>query len=290
MRWILTLLMMAGLVLASPAGAQEDPAAVSPERKAWLEGVWSGVSVDVNANKLCSKLAPPAGAMTLAIEFATSGGVVFASDGSETSIRGRIERATDTNGVVSLSVGEDVFRFRADPGDDRIMYRVRSSASLGGDVDLMVFKRCQKPADRSLMSIDEAGMKFLASDLPGDEAFFIDERLLPPGGNRCAVQETQYLFFALVGPAEFRLSRWNSFALADKLAAGKTVKLPLDPIADWRIEAVHAEAGKYVLRMRDYEKPAEAPTTIHVEPKAEAIHIPEWQRTYVRCLGFQSRS
>ena len=86
------------------------------------------------------------------------------------------------------------------------------------------------------------------------------------------------------------LVRVEEQAFADKLAAGKTVKLPLDPVADWRIEAVHAEAGKYVFRMRDYEKPDEAPTTIHVEPKAEAIHIPEWQRTYVRCMGFQSRS
>lgn len=258
------------------------------ERKAFLEGVWSGVSTDVSADKLCSKSMPPAGATALAIEFEKSGGVLFASDGSETAIRGRVLSASETNGVLTLAVGEEVFRFR--PDTDRIMSRVRSSASLGGDVDTMVFKRCSEAADRSVISIDADAMKFLASDLPGDEAFFIDERLAPKSGNRCAVDETQYLFFALVGPSEFRLSRWNSFALADRMAAKKAVKLPLDPIADWRIESVHAEAGKYVVRMRDYENDKALPETVHLEPKAGGIVVPEWKRSYIRCTGFQSRS
>jgi hypothetical protein len=170
------------------------------------------------------------------------------------------------------------------------MTRVRSSASLGGDVDTMVFKRCSKPADRSVIALDDNGLKYLASDLPGDEAFFIDERLAAKTGNRCAVKETQYLFFALIGPSEFRVSRWNSFAIGDKIAAKIPVKLPLDPIADWAIESVRAEAGKYVFRMRDYDDTKAVPETIHVEVKPTGIAIPEWKRTYVRCTGFQSRS
>jgi len=118
----------------------------------------------------------------------------------------------------------------------------------------------------------------------------MDERLAAKTGNRCAVNETQYLFFALIGPSEFRLSRWNSFAIGDKLAAKIPVKLPLDPIADWAIESVRAEAGKYVVRMHDYDDAKAVPQTIHVEVKPSGIAIPEWKRSYVRCTGFQSRS
>lgn len=276
------------LILTAAAGRAEG-IQISKERQSFLEGVWSGVTADVSADKLCSKLAPPAGAMALSIEFERSGGVLFASDGSETSLRGKIVEAQEMNGVVSLTAGEEIFRLR--PDSDNIMSRVRSSASLGGDVDMMVFKRCQKPADRSVIALDEVGLKVLSADLPGDEAFFIDERLVPKTGDRCAVKETQYLFFALVGPSEFRLSRWNSFALADKLAAKVPLKLPpLDPIADWKIESVHAAAGKYVFRLRDYDNAKALPETIHVEVKATGISIPQWKRNYVRCTGFQSRS
>jgi len=283
---MLPLILLALVVFSRTASAEGVD--LSDERKTFLEGVWSGVSTDVSADKLCSSTTPPAGATALAIEFEKSGGVFFASDGSETAIRERISAASEVNGVLTLTVGDEVFRFR--PDTDRIMSRVRSSASLGGDVDTMVFKRCATPADRSVISIDADAMTFLASDLPGDEAFFIDERLVPKTGNRCAVDETQYLFFALIGPSEFRLSRWNSFALADKMAAKKPVKLPLDPIADWRIESVHAEAGKYVVRMREYDSEKALPETIHLEPKGQGIFIPEWKRSYVRCTGFQSRS
>lgn len=269
--------------------AQAEGVQISKERQAFLEGVWSGVSSDVSADKLCSKVAPPAGAVAMAVEFERTGGVLVAEDGSETSIRGVITNASEDNGVISLTVGQEVFRLR--PDSDKVMSRVRSSASMGGDVDTMVFKRCYKAADRSAIALETPALKFLASDLPGDEAFFIDERLVPKTGDRCAVQETQYLFFALIGPAEFRLSRWNSFALADKLAAKKPVKLPpVDSIADWRIETARAEPGKYVFRMRDYENDKALPQTIHVEVKPTGITIPEWKRSYVRCTGFQSRS
>ncbi len=276
-------------LIVSAAAARAEGISISKERQAFLEGIWSGVSADVSADKLCSKLTPPAGAMALSIEFERSGGVIFADDGSETSLRGKIVEASESNGVVSLTVGQEIFRLR--PDSDSIMSRVRSSASLGGDVDTMVFKRCQKPADRSSIALDEVGMKFLASDLPGDEAFFMDERLVPKTGNRCAVNETQYLFFALIGPAEFRLSRWNSFALADKMAAKKPLKLPpLDPVMDWRIESVRADGTQFVLRMRDYDNAKALPLTIHVEVKGSGISIPQWKRNYIRCTGFQSRS
>lgn len=272
------------LLVPSTAGAE----GISQERQAFLEGIWSGVSTDVSADKLCSTTAPPAGATTLMVEFLRSGGVAFADDGTEAAVRGPITSTSESNGIVSLTFNNEAWRFR--PEGKNIMYRVRSSASLGGDVDTMVFKRCKPAADRSVIALDDAALKFLAADLPGDEAFFIDERHAAKTGDRCAVQETQYLFFVLIGPAEFRLSRWNSFAIADKLAVKKPVKLPLDPISDWQIESASADGKKFTVRMRDFENAKAVPETIHIETKPDGILIPEWRRSYVRCKGFQSRS
>jgi hypothetical protein len=267
-----------------PASAE----GISKERQDYLEGIWSGVPTEVSADKLCSTTAPPAEAVTLSLEFLRSGGIAFIDDGTENATRGPIKAASEENGIVALTIGEEVWRFRAE--SDKVMYRVRSSASLGGDVDTMVFKRCKKAADRQAIALDDSALRFLAADLPGDEAFFMDERLAGKTGDRCAVQEAQYLFFVLIGPSEFRVSRWNSFAIADKLAVKKPVKLPLDPVADWLVESARAEGKKLVIRMRDYENAKAAPETIHIEVKPDGITIPEWRRTYVRCKGFQSRS
>lgn len=285
---LLAWLAFALTVVTAPL-AHAEGNTLSEARQTYLEGEWSGVPSDVSADKLCSVQAPPPGATTLAIEFLRSGGVAFADDGTEAATRGPITEASEANGVISLTFGNEVWRFRTD--GDKIMYRVRSSASLGGDVDMMVFKRCKKAADRSTIALDQDALKFLAADLPGDEAFFMDERHAAKTGNRCGVQETQYLFFVLIGPAEFRLSRWNSFAIADKLAEKKSVKLPLDPVANWKIESARADGAKYVLQMRDYDNEKAKPETIHVEVKPDtSITIPEWKRNYVRCKGFQSRS
>jgi hypothetical protein len=196
--------------------------------------------------------------------------------------------AEEAGGVISLASASQVWRFRLTGKDTMAM--VRSSASVGSDVDAMVFKRCQKPADRTAITLDEAQLKLVAADMPGDEAFFIDTRLAPKSGDRCKSNETQYLFFALIGPAEFRLSRWNSFALADKLAGGKSA-LPLDPVSDWRITSARISGAKYVFQIKDYDNPSAPVKTIHLEARANGeFEIPEWKRSYVRCTGFQSRS
>ena len=290
MRTLARFVSTAVFALLAVGSVRAEGIAISKERQAFLEGVWMGVSADVSADKLCSQTAPPANATTLSIEFLRSGGMAFADNGSETAVRGAITEASETDGVMSLTFGGEIWRLR--PESDKVMSRVRSSASLSGDVDSMVFKRCQKPADRAAIDLDHDALAFLAADLPGDEAFFMDDRLAAKTGKRCAVADTQYLFFVLIGPSEFRVSRWNSFSLADKLASKQTVKLPeLDPVANWKIESARVEGTKYVVRMRDYDDAKALPETIHIEVKpGGAVAIPEWHRTFVRCKGFQSRS
>lgn len=269
-------------------GARAEGVDLTQERQAYLEGVWSGVDADTSADKLCSNFATHA--TTLSIEFMRSGGMVFADGGDGQAVRGRIVEAGESNGVITLTFGNEVWRLR--PETDKVMAKVRSSASLAGDVDTMYFKRCKKAADRSSIALDDDSLNFLAADLPGDEAFFMDERLAAKTGDRCAVNDTQYLFFVLLGPAEFRVSRWNSFSLADKLASKKSVKMPpLDEVANWVIEHARQDGKNYILRMRDYDNKDAVPETIHLEVKAGgAITIPEWKRNFIRCKGFQSRS
>lgn len=268
---------------AMPALPEAHAEGISQQRQTYLEGVWSGVPTDVSADQLCSTVAPPEGATTLEFEFLRSGGMAFFDDGTEAVARGPITAASEANGVISLTFNDEVWRFRPDSKD--VMYFVRSSASLGVDVDERVFKRCQGAADRSAIALDDKALKFFAADLPGDEAFFMDERFAAKTGDRCAVQDKQQLFFMLIGPAEFQLNRWNSFALAEKLAAKEPVKLPpLDPIANWRIETARADGKKFVFRIRDYENTKAVPETIHVEVKSDhSILIPEWRRTFIRC-------
>jgi hypothetical protein len=205
---------LAALVFLLPVTASAEP--LSQERQAYLEGVWSGISTEVSADKLCSRTTPPAGAMALSIEFLRSGGIAFADDGAQGASRGPISEADEEGGIVALNFGGEVWRFR--PDGPNVMYRVRTSASLGGGVDTMVFKRCQKAADRGAIALDDEALKFLAADLPGDEAFFMDDRLAAKTGDRCASTKRS-ISSSSWWSAEFRVSRWNSFALADKLAS-----------------------------------------------------------------------
>jgi len=274
-------------LVASISFARAEGVTLSPERQASLEGVWKGVDAMSDASKLCSEQSTSNN--TLSLEFLRTGGMIFFSDGGEAATRASLSSADETNGVITLTAGNQVWRFRSTSKD--VLTSVRNSASLGADVDDLVYKRCQPPGDRAAIAFDAAQLKLLAADMPGDEAFFIDTRIAQKSGNRCAVEETQYLFFALVGPAEFRLSRWNSFALADKVASGGKSKLPLDPIADWAITGARVDGGKYVFQIRDYDKPSAPVKTVHLEVKANGeFTVPEWKRSYVRCTGFQSRS
>lgn len=260
---------------------------LTPEQQSKLEGVWKGIDAASDASKLCST--ESVSQNTLSLEFLRTGGMIFYDDGTEATTRAQLSGAEEANGIVTLTAGDHIWRFRTI--GNNTMASVRNSASLGADVDDMVYKRCQEPADRNAIAFDATQLKLLAADMPGDEAFFIDTRLAPKTGDRCKVDETQYVFFALIGPAEFRLSRWNSFSLAEKIEGGKKVSLPLDAIGDWTITGARVDGGKYVFQIKDYEKPNAAVKTIHLEVKANGEYsIPEWKRSYVRCTGFQSRS
>lgn len=272
---------------ASPALADVT---LPPDRQSFLEGEWHGVTVDTNANKLCAKDAPPS--TVLSFEFLRSGGVALFDNGvQEESGRRAIASASEADGLIDIQLDGQMaaFSFRKD-GPDR-MALVRNSASLGMPVDVMVFKRCRAAADRSNISLSAELLKVLAAEMPSDTPYFVDTRIAAKIPNACTAPQVQYLFFGLLGPSEFRVSRWNSFDLADALEAKKKPAFPIDSIGDWIVQGAVEKDGAAVLTVRELENDKAQPITLTLQPKGDGrIAIPEWKREYVRCKGFDKRA
>jgi hypothetical protein len=279
-----------GLALfAQAAPAADATIALSPERQSFLEGEWHGVTVDTNANKLCAKDGPQS--TILSFEFLRSGGVAFFDNGvQEESGRRAISAASESDGLIAIELAGQMasFTFRQD-GPDRLAL-VRNSASLGMPVDVMVFKRCAAAADRSAMTISTDALKRFAAEMPVDLPYFVDTRIAAKVPNACSAAQVQYVFFGLLGPSAFRVSRWNSFDLADALEAKKKPSFPVDSIGDWTIQAATEKDGDLVLTVRELEKPDAPSLSLTLQPRGDGrIAIPEWKREYVRCKGFDKR-
>lgn len=263
---------------------------LTPERQSFLEGEWRGVTVDTNANKLCAKDGPQA--TVLSFEFLRSGGVAYFDNGNqEESGRRAITSASDEDGLIDLKLDGQMsaLTFRKD-GPDR-MALVRNSASLGMPVDVMVFKRCRAAADRANIDVSLDVLKVLAAEMPSDTPYFVDTRIAAKVPNACTAPQIQYLFFGLLGPSEFRVSRWNSFDLADALEAKKKPGFPIDAVGDWVVQGAMEKDGGAILTMRELENENAQPLTVTLQIKGDGrVAISEWNREYVRCKGFDKRS
>jgi hypothetical protein len=281
-----------GMAVSLASGALAGPGvSLPPEVQSFLEGEWHGVTVDTNANKLCTPQTPEK--TVFAIEFAKTGGLAFFDNGvQEDSGRREIVSASMDGKLMVLQLKGQVqlWAFRKD-GPDR-MALVRDSASLGMAVDTMAFKRCKPAADRSQIGLGAEDLRRISSDMPGDFPYFIDTRIAAKLPDACKAAQVQYVFLGLAGPVEFRLSRWNSFDLTDALDAGKKPAVPLDPVGDWRIvSAAKDPDGVVKVQARPYEDDAAAPATLTLAPRpGGGLSIPEWGREYVRCTGFDQRS
>lgn len=274
----------------SPALAAEGVPPPAVDTKTYLEGEWQGVAVDTNANKLCTD--ESSGATVLTFEFARSGGAALFDNGvQEESGRRRVASVDGANNLMSVLLDGQTaaMDFRRD-GADR-MTLVRSSASLGMPVDVMVFKRCRGAADRSEIALEADAAKAIAADFPGEQPYFVDARIAAKVKDACVAPKVQYVFFGLFGPSEFRVSRWNSFDLADALATGQKAGLPLDAVGDWDILSAEAKNGATVLYVRERDKPEAAAQTLTLQSgPGGRLAIPEWKREYVRCTGFDKRA
>jgi hypothetical protein len=278
-------------VLALSAGpAFAEGVTLSPERQSFLEGEWHGVTVDTNANRLCAKDSPAA--TVFSFEFERSGGVAFLDNGQQgDSGRRVISSASESDGLIDITLDGQTaaYSFRKD-GPDR-MALVRNSASLGMPVDVMVFKRCRDAADRTNIALGKDVLKAFAAEMPADMPYFVDSRIAAKIPNACTAPQVQYMFFGLLGPAEFRVSRWNSFDLSDALEAKKKPSFPIDAIGNWLVQSANEKDGAVVLTVRDYDDGNAQPFTLTLQPKGDGrVAIPEWKREYVRCKGFDKRS
>ena len=278
------------VVLAAMSGASANELmALTPERQTYLEGEWHGVTVDTNASKLCSPQSPPT--VVFAFEFQNTGGLAFYDGGRQEDVgRKPITAAQERDNLISLTLAGQMepWTFRAD--GPNVMALVRNSASLGLPVDTMVFKRCKPAADRSAINLTKADLRAFASEMPGDFPFFVDTRIASKAKDACTAAKTQYLFFGLAGPVEFRVSRWNSFDLSDAMTGGAKPAFPIDPIGDWQVLSAAKVGEALQLSIQPRDQQAMPPQTITLKMVADRLQIPEWGRDYVRCTNFQNRS
>ncbi len=145
------------------------------------------------------------------------------------------------------------------------------------------FERCRGPADRSAIKLAKAQLQDIATTMPPDFPVFVDARAKAG----CKARDYQYLRIDLIGPLGFELGRWNSYHLGERLADGGTAPLPLDELANWRIEKAESIPGGYRLTITELIAPngsrGDTTTITLATSSGGKLAIPEWKRSYIRC-------
>ena len=91
-----------------------------------------------------------------------------------------------------------------------------------------------------------------------------------------------------MGPLGFTAGRWNSGALAEKLAVNEKPAVAPDEIANWTIEAVEPTPEGWRVTATELIPPNGSrgdTTTFSLVAKDNTLAIPEWKRDFVRCTA-----
>jgi len=258
-------------MLLSTAAAHAGP--VTGAAREAFAGGWKGAA--------CNAAGDDA-AMSFSLEFALTGGRMNVDNNYE-SLGPRRVKAIDASGdaVTLMLDGGAKWIFRQPKPDTLVSVTpIPEYADMKG----VTFHRCYTPADRSGLHLDAKQTAGISAEMPGGPTL-IDLR----AKKGCAATEYQYLDFDLVGPAEFKLHRWNSMAYAEKIADGGTSSLKIDEIADFIIEKADAIPGGYRFTITELIPPEGArgdTTTITVKVNRDhTATIPEWKRTYALCTA-----
>jgi hypothetical protein len=221
-------------------------------------------------------------AMSFSLEFALTGGQMAVDNTYESAGPHRVTAIDAAGDTLRLTLdGKDVWIFRRTRPDTLV------SVTPASDYDNMkglTFKRCSKPADRSTIHLNAKQTAAISAEMPGGPTL-IDLR----AAKGCAATEYQYLDFDLVGPLDFKLHRWNSMALAEKIADGGKSSLKIDEIADFIIEKADAIPGGTRFSITELIPPNGSrgdTTTITLKLNPDhTASIPEWKRSYALCTA-----
>jgi hypothetical protein len=223
------------------------------------------------------------GDMTVTMEFAVTGGVIWLDDGSE---------GADSYPIVSADMSKDRLRFTLKDGGKIVFFR-RSDGKMTGEessglqFEGRTFQHCQKSADRAAIRLSRAEIAQISAAMPPDNPILVDDRARAG----CTALDYQYLTIDLVGPLGFSMGRWNSADLAEKETENKNVHLARDEAANWEIEKAESTPSGTKLTITELIPPNGSrgdTTTITLSRRANGrIEIPEWKRSFIRCTDDQ---
>ena len=159
-------------------------------------------------------------------------------------------------------------------------------AEFAGDLTGKQFRKCYDPADRARIDGSAKALAFFGGGAEAPPVRFVDTRFAKKGQDLCLEPESQYLRLDMVGPLGFELNRWNSAAIAEKLAVDEKVKIPLDDLADFTLESLTQTGLGWEAVVTELIPPNGSrgdTSTIRLQVKGDHVTIPEWQRDYLRC-------
>ncbi len=285
--------LMSGTALANmmPPDPPKEPVAVPIEQPA-LEGGWR-YELDKSEPPQCDQ--PPGEAtQTLTFEFAMTGGFMQWTGNDEESMDFGVELAPQKDSVDLMTADGPTFSFST-PRDG--VMKGTAMPEFAKDFEGKTFRKCYEAADRSKIRLakegapdDEAKAAYAWLSQGGmtEQPRFVDMRYKDKKTkDLCAREDHQYLFLDLTGPLGFSVGRWNSAALAEKLAgSNKDTDGIGDEIGNWTIEAVEPTDTGWKVTLTELIPPNGSrgdTTTISLVRKGDTLSIPEWKRDYLRC-------
>lgn len=227
--------------------------------------------------------APSDSGEVITFEFAVTGGRVQWTNADGEGIDLGVEACGDANNIALIT-----------PDGPRLGFRLNADGTLlGGDMpefgqDLSgkIFRKCCEPADRAQIDGSAKALAFFGGGAEAPPVRFVDERFAKKGQDLCLEPESQYLRVDMVGPLGFELTRWNSAAIAEKLAVDETVKMPLDDVSNFTLESLRETGLGWEATVTELIPPNGSrgdTSTIRLQVNGDHVTIPEWQRDYRRC-------
>ncbi len=260
--------------MAATADSAKEPAAL-------LAGGWR-YEPDGSSPPACDQ--PPSEfGEVITFEFAVTGGRVQWTNPNGEGMNLGVEASRDGKSIALISPDGPGLKFELQ--DDGTLWGLEM-AEFAQDLTAKHFRKCYEPADRSQIDGSAKALDFFGGGAEAPPVRFVDTRFGKKGQDLCLEPESQYLRLDMVGPLGFELTRWNSAAIAEKLAVDETVKTPLDDVSNFTLESLRETGLGWEATVTELIPPNGSrgdTSTIRLQVKGDHVTIPEWQRDYLRC-------
>jgi hypothetical protein len=272
-------LALTGTALATTVQPPQPVDAAKTE--ALLAGGWR-YEPDGSAPPACDQ-APGEMGQVISFEFAVTGGRAqwTSPEGEGMNLGGAVSQ----DGKVIALVSPDGPALTFEVNEDGTLSGLKM-ADFAGDLTGMQFRKCYDSADRAKIDGSAKALDFFGGAPDAPPVRFVDTRFAKKGKDLCLEPEAQYIQLDMVGPLGFTLARWNTAAIAEKLAAEENVKIALDDLGNYTLESLTPTGLGWEATVTELIPPNGSrgdTTTIRLQVKDDTLTIPEWQRDYLRC-------